>query len=94
MPRSRTQRVDRADDAEARALVQPQRADVAARDVAADDALHLGRPQYAYRAVIGLRHSWLSREIVAFGLFAVAAQAQPAPKILVVDMAKLYELSL
>lgn len=32
--------------------------------------LHLGRPQYAYRAVIGLRHSWLSREIVAFGLFA------------------------
>ena len=32
--------------------------------------LHLGRPRYAYRAVIGLRHSWLSREIVAFGLFA------------------------
>lgn len=35
--------------------------------------LHLGRPQYAYRAVIGLRHSWLSREIVAFGAFAGAA---------------------
>ena len=32
--------------------------------------MHLGRPQYAFRAVIGLRHSWLSREIVAFGLFA------------------------
>jgi Fe-S-cluster-containing dehydrogenase component len=31
--------------------------------------LHLGRPQYAYRAVIGLRHSWLSREVVAFGAF-------------------------
>ncbi len=31
---------------------------------------HLGRPQYAWRAVIGLRHSWLSREIVAFGVFA------------------------
>lgn len=31
--------------------------------------LHLGRPQYAYRAVIGLRHSWLSREVVAFGGF-------------------------
>lgn len=30
---------------------------------------HLGRPRYAYRAVIGLRHSWLSREIVAFGAF-------------------------
>ena len=32
--------------------------------------MHLGRPLYAFRAVIGLRHSWLSREIVAFGLFA------------------------
>jgi len=32
--------------------------------------LHLGRPQYAWRAVIGLRHSWLSREIVAFSAFA------------------------
>jgi formate dehydrogenase iron-sulfur subunit len=35
--------------------------------------LHLGRPQYAFRAVLGLRHSWLSREIVAFGLFAMLA---------------------
>jgi DMSO reductase anchor subunit len=34
---------------------------------------HLGRPQYAYRAVIGLRHSWLSREILAFGIFAKLA---------------------
>lgn len=32
--------------------------------------MHLGRPQYAYRAVLGLKTSWLSREIVAFGLFA------------------------
>jgi formate dehydrogenase iron-sulfur subunit len=31
--------------------------------------LHLGRPQYAWRAVIGLRHSWLSREVVAFAAF-------------------------
>jgi formate dehydrogenase iron-sulfur subunit len=31
--------------------------------------LHLGRPRYAWRAVIGLRHSWLSREVVAFGAF-------------------------
>ena len=36
----------------------------------AASTLHLGRPQYAYRAVIGLRHSWLSREILAFGVFA------------------------
>ena len=35
--------------------------------------LHLGRPRYAYRAVIGLRHSWLSREILAFGAFATLA---------------------
>ncbi len=34
---------------------------------------HLGRPLYAYRAVIGLRHSWLSREIVAFGAFMALA---------------------
>jgi DMSO reductase anchor subunit len=32
--------------------------------------LHLGRPLYAYRALIGLGHSWLSREVLAFGLFA------------------------
>ena len=31
---------------------------------------HLGRPLYAFRAVLGLGHSWLSREIVAFGAFA------------------------
>ena len=31
--------------------------------------LHLGRPLYAYRALIGIRHSWLSREIAAFGAF-------------------------
>jgi Fe-S-cluster-containing dehydrogenase component/DMSO reductase anchor subunit len=30
---------------------------------------HLGRPFYAFRAVLGLKTSWLSREIVAMGLF-------------------------
>jgi formate dehydrogenase iron-sulfur subunit len=34
---------------------------------------HLGRPLYAFRALIGLRTSWLSREILAFGLFAAFA---------------------
>ncbi|HZZ71230.1 MAG TPA: DmsC/YnfH family molybdoenzyme membrane anchor subunit [Pirellulales bacterium] len=34
---------------------------------------HLGRPRYAFRAMIGLRTSWLSREILAFGLFAGCA---------------------
>jgi formate dehydrogenase iron-sulfur subunit len=37
--------------------------------------LHLGRPAYAFRAVLGVRRSWLSREIVAFGAFASAATA-------------------
>jgi formate dehydrogenase iron-sulfur subunit len=35
--------------------------------------LHLGRPLYAYRALIGLRHSWLSREVLAFGLYGGVA---------------------
>jgi DMSO reductase anchor subunit len=40
--------------------------------------LHLGRPWLAFRAVLGLRHSWLSREILAFGLFAKLAMAYAA----------------
>ena len=34
---------------------------------AISSTLHLGRPQFAYRAILGIRHSWLSREIAAFG---------------------------
>ncbi|CAN5125185.1 dimethyl sulfoxide reductase anchor subunit [soil metagenome] len=37
--------------------------------------LHLGRPAYAFRAVLGIRRSWLSREIVAFAIFAALAAA-------------------
>ena len=40
--------------------------------------LHLGRPLLAYRAVLGLRYSWLSREIVAFGIFAKLAAVYAA----------------
>lgn len=39
---------------------------------------HLGRPQYAYRALIGLRHSWLSREVAAFGAFSGLATTHAA----------------
>jgi DMSO reductase anchor subunit len=39
---------------------------------------HLGRPRFAFRAVLGLRHSWLSREIVAFGGFAMLASIYAA----------------
>jgi formate dehydrogenase iron-sulfur subunit len=35
--------------------------------------LHLGRPLYAFRALLGLRTSWMSREILCFGLFALLA---------------------
>lgn len=33
--------------------------------------LHLGRPWYAFRAVLGLRTSWLSREIMAFACYGL-----------------------
>ena len=36
---------------------------------------HLGRPLYAFRAVLGFRKSWLSREIIAFGGFSAASCA-------------------
>ena len=35
--------------------------------------LHLGRPERAWRALAGLGHSWLSREVAALGAFAVLA---------------------
>jgi formate dehydrogenase iron-sulfur subunit len=40
--------------------------------------LHLGRPLYAFRALLGLRTSWMSREILVFGLFAALAMAYAA----------------
>ena len=49
----------------------------------AASTMHLGRPHLAWRAVLGLRKSWLSREIVAFGLFAAAAGAYAAGEFVV-----------
>ncbi|QDT42892.1 Anaerobic dimethyl sulfoxide reductase chain B [Gimesia alba] len=40
--------------------------------------LHLGRPLYAFRGILGLKHSWLSREILAFGAFANLAMIDAA----------------
>jgi Fe-S-cluster-containing dehydrogenase component/DMSO reductase anchor subunit len=40
--------------------------------------LHLGRPLGAWRAFLGFRRSWMSREIVAFCLFGFAASANIA----------------
>lgn len=44
----------------------------------AASTFHLGRPLYAFRAVLGLRTSWMSREILAFGAFAVLAMSYAA----------------
>ena len=41
----------------------------------AASTLHLGRPIYAWRALKGLRRSWLSREVLTLSLFAGAANA-------------------
>jgi len=41
----------------------------------AASTLHLGRPIYAWRALRGLRRSWLSREVLTLSLFAGAASA-------------------
>jgi formate dehydrogenase iron-sulfur subunit len=40
--------------------------------------LHLGRPWLAYRAIIGWRTSWLSREVLAFSAFALLASLYAA----------------
>ena len=47
--------------------------------------LHLGRPLHCYRAIVGLRHSWLSREVVAFGLFT--GLAVPYAAVLAIEPA-------
>jgi formate dehydrogenase iron-sulfur subunit len=39
----------------------------------AASVLHLGKPMKAWRSFLGLRKSWLSREIVVFGLFLALA---------------------
>ena len=41
----------------------------------AASVLHLGQPLKAWRAFMGWRKSWLSREIITFGLFAAAGTA-------------------
>jgi len=39
----------------------------------ASSILHLGRPHLAFRAILGFKTSWLSREIIAFAIFAKLA---------------------
>lgn len=57
----------------------------------AASTLHLGRPLWAFRSFLGLRTSWMSREIVAFGAYAgllVAALATTAARGLVASGAE------
>ncbi|MEZ5323178.1 MAG: DmsC/YnfH family molybdoenzyme membrane anchor subunit [Microthrixaceae bacterium] len=43
--------------------------------------MHLGRPLLAWRALLGLGHSWLSREILAFGVYAPLGGAVAAADV-------------
>lgn len=54
---------------------------------------HLGRPLGAWRAFLGLRRSWLSREIITFGAFSVVAGAYTGAAFLPVIPAGLIALS-
>jgi Fe-S-cluster-containing dehydrogenase component/DMSO reductase anchor subunit len=47
----------------------------------AASVLHLGRPHLAWRAVRGIGHSWLSREIVAFGAFGAVSGIVAAARL-------------
>ena len=49
--------------------------------------LHLGQPLKAWRAFLGWRKSWLSREIIAFGIFANFAALPPLVWLLTGDEA-------
>ena len=69
-------------------VAEPDRAVAALLAVVAAMAAsvaHLGRPLLAWRAVIGLRHSWVSREIVAFSAFTALAAAHAALLLLGVE---------
>ncbi len=44
--------------------------------------LHLGRPMYAFRAFLGWRTSWLSREAILFGLYMGAMVSSSASLLL------------
>ena len=57
------------------AVVVPTLALAVALPGLAASIAHLGRPQWAFRAVLGLRTSWMSREIVVLGAFAGALGA-------------------
>ena len=52
--------------------------------------LHLGRPWLAFRAFLGWRTSWLSREAIAFGLFIGAAMAATGLRLILPQQSVLH----
>lgn len=52
--------------------------------------LHLGRPWLAFRAFLGWRTSWLSREAIAFGLFVSAAMAATGLRLILPQQSDLH----
>ena len=52
--------------------------------------LHLGRPWLAFRAFLGWRTSWLSREAIAFGLFIGAAMAATGLRLILPQQSYLH----
>ena len=52
--------------------------------------LHLGRPWLAFRAFLGWRTSWLSREAIAFGLFIGAAMAATGLRLILPQQSDLH----
>ena len=61
--------------AEGALLAPPLLFAAAAAGAAGFSLSHLGRPTRAWRAGLNVRRSWLSREVVGFGSFAVAGTA-------------------
>ena len=55
--------------------------------------LHLGRPWLAFRAFLGWRTSWLSREAIAFGLFVGAAMAATGLRLVLPQQAVVHGLA-
>ena len=51
---------------------------------------HLGRPTRAYRAILGWRTSWMSREVVCFGGYAAALGAAVASPAVGLDTGALF----
>lgn len=54
--------------------------------------LHLGRPWLAFRAFLGWRTSWLSREAIGFGLFMGAAVAATGLRLVLPQQSVLHGL--